>query len=373
MMKIPLILFTLIVLTACQARVQENTGEEHTVPASDQVILSDEQIKLAGIVSGKLEEKTLSEELGCNGSVEVPPQGMVSISLPMEGYVKQVNFLSGSAVHKGDLLAVMEHPDFLNLQKEYLVTGNNLVLLHEDLERQKILVKEDAASGKKLMTVKTDYENTLIQHTALGEQLILLGIDPGGLTVQSMSPLVNVYSPINGYVRENYVNVGELLKAGQPIMDLEDISHLHVHLVVYEKDVNRVKPEQQVKFTTGTNEKEYHGVVHTVGKSINEETRSANVHVHVSNADAALFSGMYVKAQILINTRTVLALPEEGIVEEAGKSYLFLRQGNSFTRVPVETGIREDGFIEIITPDLADREIVLAGAYYLNAGLSHEE
>lgn len=374
LMRKSILLVILIVLAACQARIKENADEVSSVPEADQVILSEEQIKLAGIVSGRLEERTLSEELKCNGNVEVPPQSMISISLPMEAYVKQVNFYSGSAIHKGDLLAVMEHPGFLILQKEYLVTGNNLILLREDLERQEILAKEEAASGKKLMNARTDYENTRIQHNALAQQLRLLGIDPGGLTVENMSPLVNVYSPIHGYVKENYVNIGELLEAGQPLMDLVDITHLHVHLVVYEKDVNRVKPQQLVKFTAGSDEKEYLGTIHTVGKSIDEESRSADVHVHVTNADPSLLSGMYVKAQILVNRKSVFALPAEGVAEEGGQSYIFLRTGNSFKRIPVETGIMEEGFVEIRSTDsLLDKEIVLSGAYYLNAGLNQEE
>ena len=369
----PLMLLFLISLAACHEKVRENTSSEPGQLPPERLELTDEQIKLAGIISGKLEQRTLSDELDCNGTIEVPPQSMLSVSLPMEAYVRKVNFISGSAVKTGELLAVMEHPDFLSLQREYLEAGNNLVMLKEDLDRQEILARENASSGKKLTAARTGYENELVHYKALGEQLRLLGIDPGKLNSQNMSPRINILSPINGYVRDSHINTGELLKAGQPVMVLEDISHIHLHLVVYEKDITKVKPEQQVIFTTGADDREYRGTVHTVGKSINEETRSADVHVHVATPHAGLLSGMYVKAKILISQRTVPALPEGGIIDEGGESFLFLRNGNIFTRVPVETGIREQGYVEVKSAGLEDKEIVQAGAYYLNASLSTEE
>jgi cobalt-zinc-cadmium efflux system membrane fusion protein len=368
-----MMLFALFILAACQAKVQDNPAAESASLPADQLVFTDDQIELAGIVSGKLEQKTLSDELDCNGSIEVPPQSMVSVSLPMEAYARKVNYINGSAVKKGDILAVMEHPDILSLQREYLVTGNNLGMLKEDLDRQEVLARENASSGKKLTAARTEYKNELVHYRALGEQLSLIGIDPGGLDAQNMSPRLNIRSPIDGFIRDSHVTTGELLKAGQPIMVLEDISHLHLHLVVYEKDITKVKPGQQVVFSTGASDREYRGTVHTVSKSIDEETRSADVHVHVDNPDAQLLSGMYVKAKILINRRTMPALPEGGIVNDGGRSYLFLRDGNTFTRMPVETGIREQGYVEVKSPGLEDKEIVRAGAYYLNAGLKKEE
>ena len=109
----------LIALSACQAKVSEDAdGEKDLVPA-EELNLSDEQMNMAGIVSGKLEQKILSETLGCNGNVEIPPWSLVFVNLPLEGYVKKINFCSGSRVRKGELLTVMEHPGYLDLQQEY--------------------------------------------------------------------------------------------------------------------------------------------------------------------------------------------------------------------------------------------------------------
>lgn len=365
---------TLMALAACQAKVQEDNGEDTGSGQPEAVILSDDQISMAGILTGAIEGKTLSDILSCNGSVEVPPQSEITVSLPMESYVRQILFYSGSRVRKGDLLAVMGHPDFLTLQQEYLVSGNDLILLKQDYERQKNLAEADAVSEKKLMTARTDYENTRVRHAALGEQLRLLGLDPGKVSANSMSSEIKIYSPINGYVRMNYANAGELMEAGQPILELEDVSHLHLHLVVFEKDIRRVRKGQPVEFTTEAREEPYHGTIHTVGQTIHDETRSADVHVHISDPDQALLSGMYVKAKIHLDSKVVHALPEGGVIQEGGRHFIFLREGDFFRRIQVETGIRQDGYVEIKSPgNLAGREIVTAAAYYLNAELGKEE
>jgi len=374
LISIMLAAFIFLVLPSCRSGIQEDEGGTDREDPADEISLTDEQIKMAGVISGKIEERSLSEELGCNGSVEVPPQSLITVSLPMGAYVKEIYFYSGSKIKKGELLAVMEHPDFLNLQREYLVTGNNLDLLRKNMERQETLAKEDASSEKKLLTAKTEYANARVHHNALGEQLLMLGLDPGNVNVNSMSSFVNVLSPLKGYIRMNYANIGELMNAGDPIMEIEDVSHLHVHLLVYEKDINRVRRGQKVKFTTGAAEHSYMGTVNTVGKSINKDSRAVDIHVHITNPDDALISGMYVKAKILLDQKIVYVIPETGIAGEGGQDYLFIRNGNTFTRVQVETGLRQEGLIEILSAgSLLEKQIVLSGAYYLNAGFSEEE
>jgi cobalt-zinc-cadmium efflux system membrane fusion protein len=337
-------------------------------------MLGDDQINMAGIVSGRLEEKVLSDVLSCNGYVRVPPRGQVTVSLPMEAYIREINFHWGEKVSKGDLLAIVEHPDFLVLQQEYIETGNNLELLKEDLERQEVLARENAASKKSLMMARTSYENTLTRHTSLGEQLSLLGLDPSTINVNNLQFRLNIYAPITGYITHHEIKIGELMHAGDPIVELLDISRLNLHLVVYGKDISKVQPGQQVEFTTEAQDKIYHGLVQAKGKVIDPGNRSVDVHARIADPDVNLLSGMYVKAQVLIGSSKVYAIPESGVVNENGQSYLFINEGNAFTRTAVETGLRKDGFVEILSPEvLLDKNIVLAGAYYLNAEMSTEE
>lgn len=372
-MKTYLTLILILVLMGCRGKVEEEV-QETPMRKGNQLSLTEAQIDLAGIESGKLEEKVLSDVLSCNGYVRVPPSGQVTVSLPVEAYVREIQFHFGEKIVKGDLLAVMEHPDFLKLQQEYIKTGNDLVLLKEDLERQEALAKENAASKKTLMRARTSYENTLASHTSLGEQLKLIGFNPSEINVNNLQSRINVNAPITGYISHHDIKIGELMHGGDPIVELVDISKLNLHLVVYGKDINRIHEGQQVEFTTEAEDRVYHGEVHAKGKAIDPGNRSVDVHAHISDPDANLLSGMYVKAKVLIGSKKVYAMPETGVVSEGSQSYLFVNEGNNFNKKAVETGLRMDGFIEILSfENLLPKNIVLAGAYYLNAELTAEE
>jgi cobalt-zinc-cadmium efflux system membrane fusion protein len=362
--------FTLVMvllLGACQGKVGD-VSEDIAISQGSRLILGDDQINLAGIESGRIEEKVLSDVLNCNGYVRVPPRGQVTVSLPVEAYVRDIRFHWGEKVAEGDLLAIMEHPDFLRLQQDYIETGNNLALLKEDLERQEALARENAASMKSLMRARTSYENTLAQYASLKEQLRLLGLDPSAINVNSLQSRVNIRAPISGYISHHEIKIGELMHAGDPIVELVDITSLNLHLVVYSKDISRVQGGQQVEFTTEARDRVYHGVVHAKGKAIDPGTRSVDVHARITDPDINLLSGMYVKAQILIGRSKVYAIPETGVVTEDGQSYIFINEERAFNKTAINTGMRKDGFVEILSPgDLLGKEVVLTGAYYLNA------
>jgi membrane fusion protein, heavy metal efflux system len=372
-MKTYLLLVIILLLTACsEKQTEESTGAAEL--QENQLTLDEEQIEMAGIVSGRPEEMILSDVLSCNGYVRVPPRSQVSVSLPVEAYVREIHFHWGEKIDRGKLLAVMEHPEFLKLQENYIETGNQLELLKADLERQVLLAEENAVSEKVLMTARTGYENNLARHASLGGQLKLLGIDPAGVSVDNLRSRVNVYAPISGYVAHHNIKTGELMHPGDPIAEIIDITKLNLHLVIYEKDISRVSAGQQVEFTTETEGQIYWGEVHTKGRTIDPGNRSVDIHVHIENPDDNLLAGMYVKAGILTGQSKVMAIPEEGVVTEAGKDYIFISQGNSFTKIAVGTGLRKDGFVEILSPEsLPDKDLVVAGAYYLNAEMSSEE
>ena len=373
MMKTYLLLLIILLLTACNAKQPEGSNDE--APSADnQLTLEEGQIKMAGILTGRPEEMILSDLLSCNGYVRVPPRNQVSVSLPLEAYVREIHYHWGEKIEKGKLLAVMEHPEFLKLQEDYIETGNQLELLKADLQRQQLLAEENAVSEKVLMTARTGYENTLARHASLGGQLKLLGIDPAGVRVDRLRSRVNVYAPVSGYVSHHNIKIGELMHPGDPIAEMVDITKLNLHLVIYEKDISKVKEGQQVEFTTETEGKIYRAKVHTRGKAIDPGNRSVDVHAHIENPDDNLLAGMYVKAEILTGQSKVMAIPEEGVVTEGGKDYLFISQGNSFTKMASGTGLRKDGYVEILSPEsLPDKDLVISGAYYLNAEMSGEE
>ena len=104
-------LIGLFFLYSCGNKKTENETEA-TPAIENTTTLTDAQIKNAGIETGKIEQKEISSLLKLNGKIDVPPQNLVSISVPMGGYLKYTKLLEGMYVTKGQVLCVVEDQYF---------------------------------------------------------------------------------------------------------------------------------------------------------------------------------------------------------------------------------------------------------------------
>ena len=138
-------------LAGCSSPDAEKEPEKAPVhEKSDIVTLTPEQHKLTDITLGKIELKELSGTTKVNGMLDLPPQSLVSISTPLEGIVKSTTMLQGKRVAKGALVAVMQNPEFIQMQQDYLDYKSQLQFLKQELDRQEELAKENVNSKKAL-------------------------------------------------------------------------------------------------------------------------------------------------------------------------------------------------------------------------------
>ncbi|MFA6946435.1 MAG: efflux transporter periplasmic adaptor subunit, partial [Pedobacter sp.] len=132
-MKNIIIISALLLFAACG---NKNTTEEVTEAATENknlVSLNDAQFKSAGIIFGKLEARSISSILRASGTIDVPPQNMISISVPLGGYLKSTKLLPGMQIRKGETIAVMEDQQYIQLQQEYLTAKSKLVFSKAEL------------------------------------------------------------------------------------------------------------------------------------------------------------------------------------------------------------------------------------------------
>ena len=111
-------------------------------------------MKNAGIVLQSPVQQEIAHEIQVNGMLDVPPQNLHSIGARVPGMVKSTALLQGSHVHRGDVLCVLENPDFLNWQQEYIGNSARLEMLQNDLKRQQGLAEKNLASQKVLQQVQ---------------------------------------------------------------------------------------------------------------------------------------------------------------------------------------------------------------------------
>ena len=118
-MKNILILSMFALLTSCGSK-QNKTETTEIISTENSVELTDAQIKNSEIQTGKIEQKSISSLLKVNGKIDVPPQNMVSISVPLGGYLKSTKLLEGMHITEGEVSGTMEDQQYIQLQQDYL-------------------------------------------------------------------------------------------------------------------------------------------------------------------------------------------------------------------------------------------------------------
>jgi len=373
--KILAILFIIVLTSSCGSKPEVAITEEHKEEPSV-VELSAEQIKTINLKLGKVEMKDLSGAIKVNGMLDVPPQNLVSISAPLGGFVKSTELLQGMKVTKGEAIVVMQHPDYIQMQQDYLDTKSQLEYLEMEYKRQQDLSKDNVNSLKNLQQAKSQYESILAKNAGLKAKMVMVGINTEKLTSQSIQSSITIVSPISGYVTSVNVNIGMYVNPTDIMFKIVDTEHLHAELTVFEKDIPKIKLGQKVRFTLANETVERTATVYLIGREISSD-RTVRIHCHLDKEDLDLLPGMYLKAYVEAGTQNLPALPDQAIVNFQGKDYVFVaeKQPNHYKMVEIKKGISELGYTEINLENGISNEslIVVNGAYDILAKMKNSE
>ena len=365
-MKYIIILSTFVLLYACGSKqtAEETTSEPVSIETT--IVLTDAQLKNAQLQIGKLEQRHISSVIKVNGKIDVPPQNMVSVSMPLGGYLKTTKLLPGMHVGKGEVIATMEDLQYIQLQQEYLIAKSKVVFAEAEFNRQKELNQSKATSDKVFQQAQMDYNTQKIALSALSEKLKLININPQSLSENTLSKAVNIYSPIDGFVSKVNVNIGKYVNPADILFELVNTSDIHLNIKVFEKDLEKLSIGQKVMAYNNQSDKKHPCEIILISQDLSSE-RTAEVHCHFLDYDKTLLPGMYMNAEVEIKNTRAFTLPEEGLVNFEGKEYLFIMvKDKEYVLTEVKTGNRENGLIEIVDGEkIAQKPIVTKGAYAL--------
>ncbi|HEX5026877.1 MAG TPA: efflux RND transporter periplasmic adaptor subunit [Agriterribacter sp.] len=373
MMRYHYFILLFALLTACSPN--EQTEEKKTTVVENAITLTAEQMTNAGIETGTVQKKGLNSELYVQGLVDVPPQNTVSVSFPLGGYLKSTALLPGMHVSKGEVIAIMEDQALIQLQQDYLIAKARLHYTEKDFERQKMLNDNKVNADKIFQQAEAEFESQKVLVKGYSEKLKLIGINPDKLNENNISRSVPVYSSINGFVSKVNVNIGKYVNPSEVLFELINPDDIHAALTVFEKDLGKVKPKQKVMVTFVDDPSvEYECEVLLVTKNV-DDNRSALVHCHFEKQPKQLLPGMFLNARIKVNNVEVLAVPEEAIVRYENGYFLLEDKGNNtFHLLPVETGVKEAGMVEVSSTksDLEGKKVIVKNAYPVLAAIKNK-
>jgi len=365
-----------LLLASCGNKTAEKQPAENTPKGADNIVaLTDAQYKNADIEIGNLETKSLSSVITVSGKIQVPPENRVSISVPMEGYLQSTNLLPGAPVKKGQLIAVLRGPRYIQLQQDYLTTKARNHNLEAEYNRQKKLNTTKATSDKAFEQAKADFLESQALMQALGEQLKLIGLSPERMATGNISQTINIYSPINGYVSVVNVNVGKFINPSDVLFELIRPSNIYLSLQVFGADINKISPGQEITaYTNEQPDKKYACKIVAVAGNVSDQN-ATEVRAHFEKYDKSLLPGMFMNAEIQVLSQEFPAVPDDAIVRFGKNQYVFVqKEKNKFEMINVRPGVSGNGYTAILNANrLQDQKIVTKGAYSLLMALKNEE
>jgi len=408
---IAIISLSLVSLFSCGAKnnaeaaktEEEGHTDEHENPNA--ATLTEEQIKSIGIVLGTIEEKQLTAALKTNGVLKVPNQNKASINSLYGGVIKSLLVQPGNYVRKGQTIATVANPEFIQAQRDYLNVSAKIGLAELEVNRQKELNAGNAGALKNLQAAETELRTLRTAKSTLEQQIRLMGINPERLSNGKLVSVLAITSPISGVVSNVKVELGRYVDVSTLVAEIVDNSQLHLDLFVYEKDLPKLKNNQTIHFTITNNPgKEYDARIFSLGSSFEGESKAVTVHAMVKGGKTGLIDGMNVTAVISLNQTTVPALPDDAIVTIDGQDYIFVltedhneeehsdeskdsikhdtkesvkqeEKGLTFERIPVAKGTSDVGYTEItlLKEIPKDAKIVVKGAFFVSAKMTNTE
>lgn len=358
---------------------EEEAGHEETVTT-----LSREQIKAVGITFGNLEQKDLTAVIKANGILRVPNLKRATVTPLYGGIIQSLKIELGDHVKKGQVIATLINPQFIQLQEEYLTLDSKITLAEQELQRQAELNQGNAGARKNLQAATSEVNTLKTRQASLRKQIQMMGIDPASVHNNNLQSSLAITSPINGTVSNIFAQLGSYADVSSPVAEVVDNQSLHLDLQVFERDLPKIKTGQTIHFMITNNPQEtYTAKVYSIGSTFENASKTIAVHSSVIEKKTGLIDGMNITGTVHLGNVLSKAVPDEAIVEADGKYYIFYSSDQqkdssadkpvSFEKTEVIKGVSDMGYTAItpVTDIPSPARIVTRGAYFIHAKLSN--
>lgn len=372
MKNIIVVTITLLSLFACKSQVKQ---QQEIATANNILEISEKQKQAIRLSVDSISKQNIAGTIKATGKVDVPPQNQISISTAFGGYVKFTKLIPGMFFKKGEVIAILEDNQYIQLQQDYLVTKANLKAAEDEYLRQKDLNATKASSDKNMEQALAVYTSQKVNLKALEEKLKLININTAQLSDKNISRNINIYAPFDGVVSTVNVNIGKYVAPSDVLFELLNLGDLHLKVKVFEKDLPNLYTGQTLyAFANGNPTKKYKCEVILVGKYIDDDG-TTEVHAHFTDSDKNLLPGMYMNVEIKDAEQKSWSVKNEAILNFEGKNYVVVMLSDrKFELTEVTPGDSKNGYTEIKNSDvLIGKNLIVDGAYQLLMVLKNTE
>lgn len=365
MKKYILIALSLLTLAACNSKKEQVLKTEKVNP--NVITLTNAQLNTINLELVRVSKANLPLTMQLNARTEVTPQDKVSVLSMMGGFVKSINVLPGTTVKKGQLLAVIEDPSFVQLQEDYLTTKVSLIKANANYARQRELYDSQAVSIKVLEEAKVELNLLQIKKRALEEKLKLIKMSPSNVSVNNIHSGLSILSPVSGVVNEVFVNRGQYVSSSQTIIDIIQSGTPMLNIKAFENNLPYIRVGQEIEaFTNQMPNKKVKAKIMTISQHVNGDG-TVDILAKIANTNNLhIATNMYFNINLTYNSVASVVLPKEAVVQFEEQNYIYEKVGkNTFKKQSVKIGVSTNNIVEIVSPIDTSKQYVGKGAYAL--------
>lgn len=264
--------------------------------------------------------------------------------------VKTIHFDDGDDVKKGDIIVELAKAEEQAKVKELLA---NLDESSAQLNRYRELMKKGVGSIAQLEEQKAKVDSILAQVKS----------------AEAVLDNLTIRAPFDGKLGLRQVSVGALIKNGDSITSLDDLSIIKVDFSIPERFITTVDIGQLIAATNiAYPDQQFFGKVTSISTRVDIETRTVQIRAQIPNKDLKLRPGMLMSIVLERNVEQVLQLPESAVIPYEDKHFVFVVEGDTAKRVDVVVGRRKPGIVEISSGLAEGTGVVVEGALKLRNG-----
>ena len=371
------IIILVSLVTSCGGEKPENSSTKAPEPKPDatEVAISSDSPKLHEIrVEPVGAADAPADDVGSPGKVEVNPNRLSHVLLPVQGRITKVFRKLGDAVTQGEPLLSLESPDIDLAMAAYLqasagVTQAKAALAKSqaDVDRTKDLYENNAVAQKELLNAQSvlTQSKAAVEQAEAGVQqslrkLEILGLKPGAFGQQ-----VEVRAPVSGKVLDMNIVPGEYRNdTSTPVMTIADLSTVWVTSDVPESSIRLVHKGERVDIELSAYPGEtFRGRVAQIADTVDPQTRSIKVRAEISNADGRLRPEMFARIHLVDGVQQKPVVPVTAVLQgESGTFVVKELSPGRFKQTPVTLGARLGNRVAIAQGLVPGDRVVTDGA-----------
>ncbi len=303
--------------------------------------------------------------------VTLPPQNEYIVSAAQAGLINRMDVAMGMTISKGQVLAQLQSPSLLGLQRDVLdaLTGFNLA--SSKLNRDTTLLEEGIIAQMRYQETRSDYERYA---TALKEtEQVLTAAGVSDIDIQSLkqtrklNSFMNVRSPIDGVILERMVTAGQRVDVLAPLFRIGKLDELWLEIDMPQERMNEIRMGDRVRIENTTSTAR----ITQIGQSVNPASQSALVRGIIEGKTQSIRPGQNVNVHIShASNERLFRLPIAALTYQEGKAYVFVRVAGGFAARPVGVASTEERNVVIHQGLRGGEPVAVQGVAALKAAWS---